>query len=393
MAVSGLALCVHAFALSACACAAHFAAPLLDMSEAACAGVLTMVWFILTLQVVGAHGHRVLIRTMLSDSARLAEGGGIVVAFPEYVVRERRQFGPWSSRDRLPLPHQVLDVDVPAMHIPVDNGLYCLRVNTKVVGVVQSYTVKDLTANPIPIESRINDVIANALRSAVYDKPLEEALIEIQRIFLQDAAGISKLISTPAFQVSQLLLDADDHISPANAATKQALEILVERKQEAAKRSVLEASMDTEEQKVKLRKIALESERSYYMLQQEVFGKEGAAIVEASKHAKVLYLCTGSSAGPVFAAPIERSLAVRPAGVWRTTLSCEQVQVTSVGRSAFCASTGDLDFSLLANRPERLVYRFGGRPRSAQRAGFMLGARPRQQGVHEIDCADMLSAK
>jgi len=174
-------------------------------------------------------------------------------------------------------------------------------VNTKAIGTVQNYSVEDLVQNPIAIEHRIHDVIANALRSAVYDKGLEDALVEIQRIFSKDSAGISALISVPAFQVTQLLLDATEHVSPADPATQAAWDIIMQRKQEIAKRTVLEASMDTEERKVKLCRIALQSSREELMLQQEAYGKEGAAMVEAAKHAKVLYLCTGSSMG---AAPV-----------------------------------------------------------------------------------------
>lgn len=120
-----------------------------------------------------------MIRSAFSDSARLRAGGGLIVAWPEYVVRDSRQFGPWSRRDRLPMPRQVLEVDVPKIDVPVDNGLYCLRVNTKVAGIVQDYSVKDLIDNPIAIEIRINDVIAGALRKAVFDKPLGQAMVEI----------------------------------------------------------------------------------------------------------------------------------------------------------------------------------------------------------------------
>merc|ERR1719210_1458293 len=176
---------------------------------------LAALWVMCTVQLVEAHGFRVLVRTMFSNEARLQEGA-VVLSLPEYIVHDCRQFGPWSGRQRLPLVGQVLDVDVPEIHVPVEQGLYCLKVNPKVVGVVQSYSVQDLIQNPIPIETRINDVIANALRSAVYDKPLEEALVEIQRLFLKDPASISALISTPAFNVTQLLLDANEHIAPAD---------------------------------------------------------------------------------------------------------------------------------------------------------------------------------
>merc|ERR1711920_1001789 len=153
--------------------------------------------------------------------------------------------------------------------------------------------------NAIPIENRINDVIANALRSSVYDKTLEKALVEIQRLFLKDVDGISALITTPAFKVTQLMLDANQHICPADRSTQQALDIITQRKQEGEKRAVVEASLETEEQKVKIQRVALQSERDAYMLRREAFGQEGAAMVEAAKHAKVLYLCAGTGQAPV----------------------------------------------------------------------------------------------
>lgn len=300
MTITGAVLCIHTLAVGVIACVSTGIAWLTDSPSWHSLGpfcALVVVWMMCTLQLVEAHGYRVLVRTMCSNAARLQEGA-VVLSFPEYVVRDSSQFGPWSGRKRLPLVGQVLDVDVPEIRVPVEQGLYCLKVNTKVVGVVQSYSVKDLTQNPIPIEARINDVIANALRSAVYDKPLEEALVDIQRLFLKDAEGISALISTPAFKVTQLLLDANEHVAPLDASTSRALDIIIQRKQEVGKRAALEASAETEAQKVKLRKIAQEGERNEYMLQQEAFGKEGAALVEAAKHAKVLYLCAGMGSAP-----------------------------------------------------------------------------------------------
>lgn len=218
--------------------------------------LIWLVWAFFTVDVVEAHGFRVLVRTVYSNVATLREGSSLL-AYPEYVVRDSRQFGPWSSRAHLPLVGQVLDIDVPEVIVPVEKGLYCLRVKTKAIGTVRNYSVEDLVQSPIAIEQRIHDVIAKALRRAVYDKGLEDALVKIQRIFCKDGAGISAVISVPAFQVTQLLLDATEHVSPADPATQAALDIIMQRKQETAKQAVLEASMDTEERKVKLRRIAM----------------------------------------------------------------------------------------------------------------------------------------
>jgi len=219
----------------------------------------------------------------------------MLLCFPDYIVRDKAQFGPWCKRDALPTVGQSLAVDVPEVLVPVDNGLYCLKVNTKVMGVVENYSVADLLQNPVSIEDRCHDVIAHALRCAVYDKSLQEALTEIQRIFLKDATSISALLSVPAFRPTQLLLDANERIAPADAATAEAMALLVQRRAEAAKRSALEASMETEEQKVKLHNVSLQKSRNEFMLQQEAYGKEGAALIEAAKHAKALYLFSGGS--------------------------------------------------------------------------------------------------
>eukprot|EP00971_Amphidinium_carterae_P145675 2887185-Amphidinium_carterae.2 len=53
--------------------------------------------------------------------------------------------------------------------------------------------------------------------------------------------------------------------------------------------------MERQEQQVKLDSIALQTQRNAMMLQQEIYGKEGAAMVEAAKHAKCLYLFGGAS--------------------------------------------------------------------------------------------------
>ena len=53
--------------------------------------------------------------------------------------------------------------------------------------------------------------------------------------------------------------------------------------------------METEEQKVRLHKVSLQTQRNEFMLQQEAYGKEGAALIEAAKHAQALYLFAGDS--------------------------------------------------------------------------------------------------
>jgi len=254
---------------------------------------LCAAWVLFSVRVVSAHGYQVLVRTWCSNTASLREGSFLLL-FPEYVVHDREQFGPWMQRNRLPAIGQTLEIDVPEVLVPVNQGVYCLKVNTKVIGTVERYSVDDLLQNPTSIEHRCHDVIANALRSAVYDKPLEEALAEVQRIFLKDADGISKLFSVPTFKATQLLLDADQRVCPADEATGQAFHLLVQRKQESAKRCAVEAAMETEEQKVKLAEVALQASRNEFMLQQEAYGKEGAALIEAAKHTKALYLFHGA---------------------------------------------------------------------------------------------------
>jgi len=256
---------------------------------------LCFAWAIFCVRVVNSHGHRVLVRSWFSDSASLKEGS-LLVVFPEYVVEDKNQFGPWAHRRLLPAVGQTIAIDVPDILVPVGQGLYCLKVNTKVIGTVEPYSVDELIKNTVSIEDRCQDVIANVLRSAVFDKPVEEALAEAQRIFLKDADSISKLLcALPAFKVTQLLLDADKCIAPADSATKQAFDLVLQRKQEGAKRDAVEAGMATEEQKVKLAKVALQASRNEMMLQQEIYGQEGAAMIEAAKHTKALYLFSGGS--------------------------------------------------------------------------------------------------
>jgi len=256
--------------------------------------VLFALWIVFTTRLVSAHGKRVLVRSWGTNASSLREGSFLTV-FPEYVVQDHDEFGPWKQRKCLPSVGQVIDVDVPEVLVPLDQGLYCLKVNTKVIGVVEHYGTDDLAQNPVAIEHRCHDVIAQALRKAVLDKPLEEAFSTIQRMFLKDADMISSMLSVPTFRARELLLDADQCISPADAATTRALELILQRKEEVAKRTALEAAMETEEQKVKLQKISLQSTRNEFMLQQEAYGKEGAALIEAAKHTKALYLFAGGS--------------------------------------------------------------------------------------------------
>lgn len=254
-----------------------------------------LVWVLLTCRFVEAHGRRVLIRTFGTNDVSLASGAQLVF-FPQYVVNDSEQFGPWQKHRALPLPGQILEVDVPEVLATVENGLYCLKVNTKVVGVVQKYSVAELLQNRIAIEHRILDAIATTLRGAVYDLKLEEALVEIQRLFAKDASGISAAIQVPAFKVTQLMLDPNQSIVAADSATETTMQIIFERKQETSRLAILEASMASEEQKVKLHRVGLQAIRDEMMLQQEVYGKEGAAMVAAAKHANAVYLCVGGGA-------------------------------------------------------------------------------------------------
>lgn len=257
---------------------------------------LCLVWTFVSVTYVAAHDHRVLIRTLGSKEARLQDGS-FFVCLPEYVVRDSAQFGPWKEARRLPLVGQVRSIDVPMVLVAVENGLYCVRVNTKVVGTVEAYSVEEIRQSSIAIENRCHDMIAHALRKAVYDKPLEEALVVIQNMFLKDAAGIAEVLSTPMFRPTQLMLDANENVTPADAMTQKAMELIQQGKQEAMKRANIEKAMDTEEQKVKLQKIGLQATRDELMLQQEIYGKEGASIIEAAKHAKALYLFSGGGQG------------------------------------------------------------------------------------------------
>jgi hypothetical protein len=257
-------------------------------------GAFCIAWALFAVRIVAAHGHRVLVRTGFSDVVSLREGSFFIM-FPEYVVHERFQFGPWCRRPCLPAVGQTIEIDVPEVLVTVDHGVYCLKVNTKVIGVVEQYSVDDLLRNTVPIEQRCHDVIAQALRNAVYDKPIEEALAEIQSMFVKGGDSIAQLIDVPTFKARQLLLDADQCVGPADSATAKAFELLAQRKEEVAKRSALEAALETEEQKVKLHKVSLQTQRNEFMLQQEAYGKEGAALIEAAKHAKALYLFAGDS--------------------------------------------------------------------------------------------------
>merc|ERR1711879_589751 len=215
------------------------------------------------------------------------------IIFPKYLVQSGLELGPWREKGYLPLIGQVVEIDVPEVRVMVEKGLYCLRVNTKVMAKVEDYSASDLLQNPIPVEQRVHDVIATKLRAAVYEMSLEEALLEIQHIFSRGADAIADLLTVPSVKVTQLMLDPNSSIVAADQITKQALELAAKKQQEQTKRKIIESSMATEQEKVKLHRIELQSERERQLLQQEIFGKEGAAMVEASKHAKVLYLSVG----------------------------------------------------------------------------------------------------
>lgn len=255
---------------------------------------LCLAWARFSVRLVDAHGRQVLVRNWYSDTVALRKGS-FFLFYPEYVVKDRMQFGPWMDRISLPAVGQTIEIDVPDVLAPVEHGVYCLQINTKVIGKVEQYSVDDLLQNQVSVETVCHDAIAHALRSAVFDKPVEEALAEVQRIFLKDSQSISALISVPTFKVTKLSLDADQRVRPADTATQQAFDLAAKLRQESAKKAAAEAAMATEEQKVKLAEVTLKTSRNEMMLQQEVFGKEGAALIEASKQAKALYLFSGTS--------------------------------------------------------------------------------------------------
>merc|ERR1711871_448246 len=121
-------------------------------------GAFCSAWALFSVRLVSAHSHRVLVRTTCSDVASLREGAFFLM-FPEYVVYDRDQFGPWCRRDCLPAVGQTIEIDVPEVLVSVNQGVYCLKVNTKVIGVVEKYSVNDLLQNSVAIEQRCHDVI------------------------------------------------------------------------------------------------------------------------------------------------------------------------------------------------------------------------------------------
>merc|ERR1719160_37320 len=298
-------------------------------------------------QHIRADTHRVLIRSWFTNATTVREGT-FWLWFPEYIVTCTTSFGPWASHERLPAKGQVCEIDVPEALIPVDNGTYTLKVNTKVVGHVENYTVEDLLLNPMPIEDHMHNVITDMLRSAVHDKTLEMAITEIQEIFTKDLHNRLKDLTTATFRPTRLMLDANQSIAPANKTTEEAMQLVAQRKQQVAQRAlhaeehvtamqklenelVLKAeeqrrahitamrelenqlALRTEEQRLahitamreqenqltlkaeeqKVHALILQMHRDELMLQKEVYGMEGAAQIEATNHAKAAYLLSG----------------------------------------------------------------------------------------------------
>lgn len=268
--------------------------------------LLVLAWFLgLGAGLKRAHGHRVLIRSWFSDATSLREGT-FYLWFPEYEVRDKASFGPWACHQKLPMKDQILQIDVPETFVSVDNGTYVLKVNTKIIGRVEDYTVKDLVLNCQPIEKQMHDVITDTLRRAVHDKSLEEALAEIQQILSQDLKQVTALMIVPTFRPLRVMLDADRYIAPADAATKRAMELVAQRKEEITRRAVqaeehltamkhLENQLALKAEEQKVHAVTLQMRKEELMLQREAYGMEGAAQVEASKHAKATYLFSGSS--------------------------------------------------------------------------------------------------
>merc|ERR1712054_347703 len=101
-------------------------------------------------------------------------------------------------------------------------------------------------------------------------------------------------------------MGANEAISPADAMTKQAMELVARRKQEIAQRAVQEEAhltemrqlenqllLKSEEQKVHA--LTMQMKKEEMKLQKDTYGSEGAAQVEASKCAKAVYLFSGNS--------------------------------------------------------------------------------------------------
>lgn len=308
--------------------------------EVICGCVVLVVGGCLLPTRVNAFNHRVLIRSYLTDESMLSHGSFWLHA-PYYVVDDSSQYGPWSKWDDLPLPGELIDVDLPPSVVSVDHGTYSLSVNTKVQGRVRTYTLQDLQTNRTPTETCLHDSITEALRKAVHAKPLEEAIAEIQRLFAHQHAELSDivLVGAPPFEPTRLMLDADKQIEPASPATKEAMQLVVARKQQAAQRAVqeerhvsamreqamhVELELERQRQEELARRAlqleqhatameAVEHELAQKSAQQQVhelemkrhaeelrlakeaYGAEGAAQVEASKHARASYVLIGGA--------------------------------------------------------------------------------------------------
>jgi len=291
---------------------------------------------------IHALHEQVIIRSHLADGGRLEQGSSFWIFFPEYVVEDNAQFGPWCKLGKLPVPGQLLDIDLPPSIVSVENGTYQLKVNTKVKGRVTEYTLADLSKHPIPLHEALHDSITTALREGVHEMPLEEAIGEINKFFETSAERNEALVSGVAcFAPTRLMLDANERITHANSATADALELVAQRKKQVATRAMqeerhktamreqaqrLELTLECERQQ-EMAKRALQEERHLsamklledelkqkaeqrkvhaiemqmradeLKLTKEAYGAEGAAQVEAAKHAKASYLFTGGAQG------------------------------------------------------------------------------------------------
>jgi len=291
---------------------------------------------------IHALHERVIVRSYLADGGRIEQGSSFWLWFPEYVVEANAEFGPWCKLGRLPVPGQLLDIDLPPSIVSVENGTYQLKVNTKVSGRVTEYALPDLSTHPVPVHEALHDSITTALRGAVHEMPLEDAIGEIHKFFETSAERNEALVSGVAcFAPTRLMLDANEHITPANKATSNALELVAQRKAQVAKRAMqeeqhktamreqaqrLELTLDCErrqemanralqeerhltamkrledelKQKAEQRKVhevEMEMRELELALMKDTYGVEGAAQVEAAKHAKASYLFTGGAAG------------------------------------------------------------------------------------------------
>jgi len=311
------------------------------LPQLTCIAILGVIAILRPKRIHALHS-RVIIRSHLADGSRLEQGSSFWIFFPEYVVEDSAQFGPWCKLGRLPVPGQLIDIDLPPSIVSVENGTYQLKVNTKIKGRVAEYALADLSTHPVPLHEALHDSITTALRGAVHEMPLEEAIGEIHKFFETSAERNEALVSGVAcFAPTRLMLDANECISHANSATADALELVAQRKQQVATRAMkeerhktamreqaqrLELTLECERQQ-EMAKRALQEERHLsamklledelkqkaeqrkvhaiemqmradeLMLMKETYGSEGAAQVEAAKHAKASYLFAGGAHG------------------------------------------------------------------------------------------------